>query len=528
MNPNFEVIFKQKIKYANILFTISIFYVLGIFVFNSNIQETNDREENLYDDLYFKKERLNRLNTYEEDKIKFVKSFTFAYLKHSNNTKFEDTIKLGFNYLYLYDTDSYYPSFRDYPDIKPFEIPKVNKDSIDTIIENCESFASELNQFINDEKIDFKTASKISKQKLDSIFKFKKISDFLDNEWMDDLLKLVKNPNDKEINYRFIDYILTGHHYGYPDMIGGSRPRNFYTNSNDSKIRDDTKGHFLLAYLRDLNLIDFKEFLREDLKISYNQLKKFKEQDKRLNTSVVGINIDFNYIFILSGLVIFFFYTLFFLYHRLELESIAKDSTKNEYLFPNFGIIGCPFLKLDSEPIKNRFNHIFTHGVWLIFLITPIIILFVGYLFRYNLTDVLNDDFLISNLAYDKSEDIISFFGDLVNLVALLFSFWMFIQLTKLNNESPRKKIPKIRAYYILIIIIIFGILSYFDIIPSHMIYSEYDGVDIIALCSNFIFYLQILAWIIFIYYSIMKSSLLGVLLSFIAVIININLLFMI
>ncbi|WP_299217234.1 hypothetical protein [uncultured Dokdonia sp.] len=527
MKPNFEVIFKQKIKYANILFTISIFYILGIFVFNSNIQETNDREKYLYDNLYFKKERLNRLNTYEENKIKFVKSFTFAYLKHNNNGKFEDTIKLGFHYLYLYDTDGFSPSFQDYPNIKQFEIPKANKDSINTIIENCESFASELNLLIDYENIDFKTASEISKQKLDSIFKFKKISDILDNEWVESLLKLVKNPNDKEINYRFIDYILTGHHLGYPDGIGGFRPRNFYINNNNSEIRDDTKGHFLSAYLRNLNLIDFKEFLREDLKISYDQLKKFKEQDKRLNTSIVGINIDFNYIFILSGLVIFFFYTLFFVYHRLELESIAKDSTKNEYLFPNFGIIGCPFLKLNPDPIKNRFNHIFTHSVWLIFLITPIIILFIGYLFRYNLIEVLNDDFLISNLTYDKSEDITSFFGDLVNLTALFFSFWMFIQLTKANIESSMKEIPKIRAYYALIIIIIFGILSYFNIIPSYMIYSEYDGVDIIALFSNFIFYLQILAWIIFVYYSIMKSSLLGAFLSIIALIINISLLFM-
>jgi hypothetical protein len=523
MTNSFEIIFKQKIKYANILFSVSLFYLLGIFVFNSNIASINETEENLENNFAYKIESIKRIELYENEKKQFIKKFIFSKIQTNNFVKSNDKYLLGISYLNYYDKDYFF-----YPEHNlDFEIPQVNKDSINTIIKNCQLFSERLNSILKKDNLDDKTASSLAKKSLDSIFSNKKISKLLDKDCNLRLVKLMKNPDDPDVKYIFLNYILTGSSWGYPQGGTHSPRTNSYTENYKSDISLITEGQFYYAFLGNQNMDKVKEFLLNDLSASYDELIKYKSTEKKLSTNIIGVNIDFNYIFLFSGLVLFFFLTLFYIYHKIESKKIDEDELNAEYLFPNFGIRTSPFQSL-FPPKKNvlNFNYYFTNSVWFIFLLLPIIILFIGYVFRYNLQiDLSSSDYNV--LLYEKQSDVISFFGDLINLVALFFSVWIFIDLTLLNDKKnrPIEKI-KLNIWLFILSIVVFIILSYFNILPNYSYYSEYSGIGFLAILSNYLFLVQILVWFILCYYSMINTSFFGIILSIIAIYINLILLF--
>ncbi|MEM7087805.1 MAG: hypothetical protein AAF489_16605, partial [Bacteroidota bacterium] len=483
----------------------------------------NQQEENLYDNFRKKNKVLNRLNTYQNDKNKFLNTYVFSYISEENYAIRNDDTILQIPYLHLYNKEFFYPEYGN----SDFKIPEEYRVEHSKIIEACKLFSESFICTLQKKQLSPSKLMKESKFKLDSIFDRPDISKLLNEKWVRRLVRLMTNPNDQQIKEHFLYYIIEGDSHGFPDGTSGGYIKNSFLKSYKTDIDIITEGQFYNSFLGSKNIKEFRGFLENDLTKAFEKLKNFKSIEKKMSTSIIGVKLEFNYIFLLSGLVLFFFNTLFYLYRNIESDKISEGIIQEQFLFPSFSIKGSPFSNPISKTDSNSIlNYYFTNTTWLIFLLLPIIILFIGYIFRYDLSNAFSREINADNLMYDKSSDIISFFADLVNLIALLYSVWIVIRLTPfIENPGSFNKF-NFNWHHMLFLIILFAILSYFNILPSYHYYSSYYGLDIIAILANFIYLIQILSWFYFVYFSIKNYSLLGGIISIIAIIINLDLLF--
>jgi hypothetical protein len=219
---------------------------------------------------------------------------------------------------------------------------------------------------------------------------------------------------------------------------------------------------------------------------------------------------------------------LFYIYFKQEKEYSLKKNTTSFYSFnfPNFGNYSTPFLNSKKQSFL-EFS--ITNIIWLLFLLLPIIILFLGYIFRYNFIQYFEHSIYFENfidlILKGKSEDFLSILVDVSHLIAMFFLVSSIIEITSSGNLNLMKNF-KMSPLLLLFIfsIILFLTLTFFKIIPSLSYYYKFsDGFNFNKFFLSYLFVSNFCLWIYFLFKSINKISILGALTSIIIIIMHIR-----
>ncbi len=494
-NP-YDKIVKLKVKYATILFVLSLLFIISIIFINTTLktnEKTNLRLQNLFDNAS------NHLANYRSFKLKNSNLYSNLIIASVTNGNYSemDSAGLGewnFNYIEIQHN------------ISDGEIHGMNthfsnySDTLDTIIYQAEKFGIQCEHIFSQENDNSKRLRELNNI-ADAIFTNKKLKKYLHKY----ILKKLNNIYDSNNWHQIIRWIVYGEWPASVGMGAGLGPGISYTNRFPSYDNYSEKEYHLYQTLLITDKNSIGILLRKEWENAYLKKENYHLDIPKFSIAGLGFKVGIGDILLVVGPILFFFQVLFMLYWFKEQQLLLTNNYEQEFVFPDFNINGSPF---STKNTSQSVPYFFTNFIWALFLILPILILFFGFLTRYDVVSIKlypnNSDSLLRNLLFYRTTDTISILVDLINLVCLTLSIVVTLFITKKDScKNEIKYYAKNMLAITILLLLISSIFLYFSF-KLDFGFSEYYGFPQ-YLKVKVAYSLIVIQWLVWIYFTIIS-----------------------
>lgn len=384
--------------------------------------------------------------------------------------------------------------------------------AFDSILNQSEKFGVQCQSLFNTEEDSTKRLIQLH-EITDRVFTNKKFKNYLDKFILIKLNKIYDEKNWHQI----IQWIVFDEWPPSGGMSGSTGPGISYTNRFASYDDYDNRKYHLYQTLliTDKNIVD--TLLMNEWQSAFLDKEKYYLEPPKFSIASLGFNIGIDNILLIVAPILFFFQALFFLYWLKERQLLSNNDIQQPFLFPDFNIAGSPF---SIKDFNRSLTYFLTNLFWTIFLLLPIIILFFGFLTRYDIVSVKsypNDtDSFLKNMLWYRTTDLASISIDIITLLSLAFSFIIILFITKKSDSETEIKFPSQKFNKWLI-----SFLFVFSVLLSLLLKIKFDYSETI-----FFIIIQWCIWIYFAIVSVLNKAAFAFIICFSALAVNLLLLF--
>jgi hypothetical protein len=412
---------------AEILFGVSLAFVLSIFLLNSSLGDLRERR-NKQDDRYRAlSEMVDRLHSYRAKDGEFFENLVVASLEtESQSGRHRDQYPSLFRKGRLWEIRS----------VETFGAKAANVLKIKTLPSERESeFRAFIAEAFKDDK---------------------EVALFINNEIVPRLATIDTPAGWEDISswIAFGKYLNSGQTIP-GDGVGITFGKRFIDQPGDDEDRFYV--YRLLLSTPEQSSVD--DELLALWKQSYNETRSSVTPLPGVAVSLFGLSISADAV-VAGAAPILIVLQFLFLIHW-ERRADADETSRSSFIFPSFACPNDPF----NGPIPKTLGEIAQRLIWTLFLILPISLLSVGLLTRYDLLYPLRYFGEVKMTLFDaemsaRSKDALSSTLDWVTLICVALSALVVLNITRSQSKSAPRKGTNGRNIWIITLILIAACIS--------------------------------------------------------------------